>query len=89
MFAPMFTPAAHSLDCQFRNNHFIMESLRENRVVGVPLSCMIEYMGTVCLVKAELPSSGQRVRNMRDIGHILKGVERFTKISSSILEKNG
>lgn len=49
------TPAAHLLECEFKNYHFILESCHQNCVIGVPLCCVINFMGIMCLVKAQLP----------------------------------
>jgi hypothetical protein len=50
-----FTEEAKLLKREFRNYHFILESCKKKLVIGVPLTCLIEWEGVVALVKASIP----------------------------------
>jgi hypothetical protein len=50
-----FTEEARLLKREFRNYHFILESCKAKLVVGVPLTCLLEWQGVVALVKAPIP----------------------------------
>jgi hypothetical protein len=51
----LFSEDARLLKREFRNYHFILESCKDKMIVGVPLTCLIEWQGVVALVKAPLP----------------------------------
>ena len=57
----MFTREATRLKREFSNYHAIVESCRTNIILGVPLTCLIEWNGVVALVKAPLPSQAPSV----------------------------
>ena len=50
---------AKMLKRQFRNYHFILEACKNKIILGVPLSCLIEWQGVVALVKATLPAQAE------------------------------
>jgi hypothetical protein len=71
--ANLYTEQARRLKREFRNYHFLMDSCKAKLVVGVPLTCLIEWQGIVALVKAPIPqecpqvSLGKVISEVRDL----------------------
>jgi len=59
--ANKFTFDAKALKNEYRNYHFILEATSKEWVLGVPLSCLVEYETVVGLVKAKFPSNLQLI----------------------------
>lgn len=83
----VFSEEARLLKREFRNYHFILESCRDRWIVGVPLTCLIEWQGVVALVKAPLPHDCQEIELAAAIGDI-RELERYTRVSNSVLERS-
>lgn len=56
--------------------------------MSVPLACLIEHLGCVCLVKAAFPKEAIKLKNKRDVETMLIDLQQRTKISNSILFYN-
>lgn len=82
------TVEAKKIKSEFRNYHFIMESCKENFVVGVPLSCLIEFMGLVGIVKALIPEQAPKIPFDNEVLMELKDLERYTRVKNNILRKS-
>jgi hypothetical protein len=80
-----FTKESKRLKAEYRNYHYIMESCKEDSIISVPLTCLIEYLGHVCLVKAILPQNAPLLLNKKEIEMEICLLEERTKISNSIL----
>jgi hypothetical protein len=61
---------ARQLKREFRNYHFVLEACKAKLVVGVPLTCLIEWQGVVALVKAPLPRTCPKVPFSRVAGEL-------------------
>ena len=55
------TDDAKRIKAEFRNYHFIMEACKDNFIVGVPISCLIEYHGLVAMVQSLIPEMAPKV----------------------------
>jgi hypothetical protein len=51
----------------------------------VPLACLIEHLGLVCLVKAAFPSAVPTLKNKCSIEAEIVTLQERTRISNSIL----
>jgi hypothetical protein len=60
-----FTQESKLLKSEFRNYHYILESCKEDPILSVPLTCLIEHIGRVSLVKAMLPQCAPLLLNKK------------------------
>ena len=65
---------------EFRNYHYIVECTHKNLILGVPLTCIVEYHGLVAQVKAKIPPNAKEIKNVKDIDYVLQPLENVCKI---------
>jgi hypothetical protein len=82
----LFSEDARMLKREFRNYHFLLESCKDRWIVGVPMTCLIEWQGVVALVKAPLPYECAELRSSDALNDV-RELERYTRVSNSVLER--
>lgn len=59
--APVCSQVAMFLKEEFANYNYIVESCQDSPCIGVPLACLVEHRGVVCLIKASFSEQAKIV----------------------------